>query len=402
MGQLLRIERANDPPAVEALRRLLLDANTLEVTAAQAAWLSKRSVDECRAALFELCAQHPSRLEPGPDGGLRFHFESLQKARPSNQRPIRWRDHLLAVATVLFGPPLMLMLLMQTVALHEVSQHWPMVLQVAVTLFCLPTILVLTMALVLGAFYMQLFPGVGLFLLGLGVFMPFVPFLDKNPESLGGKLALSAFLLVIGGIFGLLPGWLLLRGLKRQYHEMFIENSFARNLWDQLAGLLRGPAPSSPWEEAQRAQAMIVARDGTFHEVDLVELHGSTPERAADEAARIAVEAEGELLLDEGKPIGYRVKLKAPSQEMDTRPARERSAGRPRLFGCSNSFAWIFLFAVTPTLLSLLLNPALRLFPGPSEFFSHDGAQGLGLWPFLPFCIGVPLRVVRWSFQRAR
>jgi hypothetical protein len=402
MGESLRIERANDPAAVEALRQLLLESGSLQVTAAQAAWQWKRPVDECRAALFELCAQHPSRLERTADGSLRFCFEGLQKGRPSQKRPIRWRDHVLAISTVLFGPPLMLMLFLQTIALLEQAAKWPALLAVATFLFSVPVVVVLVFAGVLGFFYFQMFPGVGLFLLFLGVFMPFTPFMEKSPESLTGKLALSGFLLVIGTIFGILPGWLLLRGLKRQYQEMFIESSTARKLWDDLAGLLRGPAPSSPWEEALRSQALIAERGGTFHEADLAELHDCSPERAADEAARIVVESEGELLLDEGTPIGYRVTAKRPSQESDTRPARVRSAARPRLFGCSNTFAWLTLAVLTPTLLSLVVNPQLRLFPHPSEFFGHDGAQGFGLWPFLPFLIGVPLRVLRWSFQRAR
>jgi hypothetical protein len=387
-AMVISIDRSSDETAITKVRQALSEGDSASVSASEMAWRTKLPIESCRAALFELCARHPSRMQAGGDHGLLFSFEDLAATRAA-LRPTQRFERALSIFLVLLGPELLLMLSLQIAALISFASRGS---GIAVLLIAVPLAFALFVLGFLTIAMTQLLALLGLSLILLGVTVTWVPLIDT-----GAPLSDHAWtVLFLGGLswfFLLVPGT---RLIKRAFAagKKLISDGTIDWIWRSLYSMVRGPIPPSAAIEHDRVLALIAKKGGSFRDEDLVELEGWTKERAGSKAAHLVLAHGGQLEVD-GAQLIYQVKVTAPDEQIDTRPAAARKIA-PRLFGCSVAFAAFVISSLALALAGLWLDPELRVLP----LRITRPEEGLGAWLYLPFLAGVPLRIIYWLIQR--
>ncbi len=413
---------------IEAKQRIAeADAATLEhilakhlqrdLTPADASVLSGLPIDAAEAGLLVLSSRYPARIRVSPNGVLSFRFESLRPHGPSPLAAFagalrrRLVEPALAAATVVLGPLLLAVLVIDTYALVSVARDHGLLWLVGLP--CLIVGLGAMLAAILTSMVFLLLPLLGIVMVVAGVFMVYLAFAEPGRDGPIGVLVIALMVLGLGWFFG---RW----GVAVWWRIIVREPTWAKELWQSVVVFLVGPAQRRVDALADERQlaALIRTRAGVITLSDLVGLFGWTPAEADAQVARILVDYGGDIAVDDDGAIVYVFDDDSAVSGADILAgslmsaqvevaAPVRSAPRATPF-FETAASVLALVALTTGALGVLFDPSTPRWPAsPEALFplwaveSPDAMRPiqLGLWPYA-FAFGALLLRTPWHIVR--
>lgn len=428
-GYVVHIEpkSADAEEAARVLSRVLGAEGRAEITAADAATLSGLPLDRCEPALLLLSSRYPSRLRVTESGAMLFTFDSFRPLRSDGRlavayRKIRaWlrakRDEAIALSAAVVGPPVVALVALNMGALANFAVEQPLWAAIPIGLVVFPVLFATFTLAFLSIVILQVFPLIGIALVGIGVALPIIPFLDgMGGLSLTGRV-LVALALGVAGLLALLPGWMLTRLGYETFRDIVHEpkHETTKAIWRGVGGFLLGPprARDDGLSDERRLVALIRERSGLLVEADLMALFGWTRAEAGVELARILADYGGDVEVTDDGAILYRFDplmqtAGRAAAHADTRPAWEVETGPPQFFGSPRWANVWALAAMGIAITGLLVAPGLVLLPDRAAYAQlADRAgdatvfEGLGAWPYLVVGSILALRLPLWLARRA-
>jgi hypothetical protein len=424
-GYVVHIEpkSADAEDAARVLARVLGEAEKTEVTPADAATLSGLPLDRCEPALLLLASRFPSRMRVTESGALLFTFASLRPTRPAGRfaRLVRaaraWlrekREQAVAVSAAVLGPPVLVLVCLNMGALAFYAQTLPWWGAIPIDVVVWPVLFVTFTLAFLSIVLLELFPLIGIALIGIGVTMPLIPFIDGMGESLGTRIGI-ALVLALAAAMAITPGVLLARLGFSLFRDVVNEPKHAttKAIWRGVGGLLLGPprAHDDGLSDERRLVALIRERRGVLVESDLMALFGWTRAEAGAELARIVADYGGDIEVTDDGAILYRFDpllqtAGHAAAHADTRPAWKLETSPPVFFGSPGWATGWTLVAIAIALAGLTFVPGLALLPDRAAYariVRDDAAafEGLGAWPYLAVLGVLAIRAPFWMARR--
>jgi hypothetical protein len=404
------------------IRQRLLAADTLTVTAPDAARITGLPIDACREALLTLYGDVPAEIRVDAGGDMQFHFASLRHRRPSVRPSVaargldalatwyrRHADVLLILITMPLAPPFLFALFGNLQAFVRVIimgdaglAGWQAGLLAPLLIVALPALLVSGIGACLTILTFQALPLASLLLL---VSAP-VLVIDAIARNRAKELLVIGPLALVMVAVGLPLALFCWEKLK----EAIFDSDWGRQTWTTVGRLLFGPrSETDALSDERRLTALIGQREGVLCRSDVMALFGWTPSQADRELTRILLDYGGEIAVTPKGAVLYRFGLHG-GDDADVRPLYERGPGLRPFWGFPRIWQWLGAGTVLAALLGLALHPRLTLLPDVTTWAHLWGLrrdkeglallEGFGAWPYLLIAVPNLVRLIPWSWAR--